>query len=311
MSQKGSYILNSSNWLQFLGVLLLLGFTVYGILTFHQEDWDYIWKILYNKSEVILLVLTLRLIDWVIDFGVWRYVLFLYGISISFINSILVYMTQGAGILLPVQMGRVVRGYVLSKKFNVLGELCFVAELHMLIVVFSGAFLTFSIFLGEYANMRFFIWVTSFAGLTIIWIFIRYGGKLFIKLFPYLPQVKGGYLAYLILSIVCALGWFINGLIFFYLLESDGTNLSFVEAQLVLLGGVFLGAISGIPGGLGILEMVLGVSLYWFNIKTPEIIIVISIFRLLTYWLWIPLGWLAMVILGIRSISKGLQKETL
>lgn len=299
----------TSQWLQFLGVFLLMGFTIYGIFTFHQENWSRFFEILYNKRNIFILILALRIADWILDYGVWRYVLHLYGISLPLINSILVYMTQGAGILLPVQLGRVVRGYVLSKKFNFPGELCLVVEGHMLIVVFSGAFLTFLFFLGEYANMKILIWTMGFGIFSLVWIFMKYGSEFFSNWFSKIPRVNTGYMVYLVLSVLCGIGWFINGLIFYCLLKGNNSELSLAEAQLVLLGGIFLGAISGIPGGLGILEAVLGVSLYWLKVDTPEIIIIVGVFRLITYWFWIPLGWVALLMLGFKKIHANFRGE--
>ncbi len=298
-----------SIFLQVLGMLILLSLTLYGILTFHNESWEKFLEILYNKKGVFLLVLGFRILDWVVDYIVWRFVLSFYGVSVSFINSVLIYLTQGAGILLPAQLGRVLRGYVLSKKLNVSLDLSLIVEGYMLFLVFNGAFFIFLIFLGMYANMRLVIWTMAFLILTVVWTFVKYGEEFLVRWFPGVPKVKNGYISYMLLCIVCGLGWAINGLIFYCLVQSSEIGLFYAETQLMLLGGIFLSAISGIPGGIGILETTLGVSLHWLNVKMPEIIVVVGAFRLVTVGLWIPIGWIALVLLGYRRIYQSLREE--
>ncbi len=298
---------NSSIWLQFLGILLLIILTLYGIFTFHNESWDKFLEILYTKKRVFLLVLGLRILDWILDYGVWRFLLSLYRVSVSILNSILIYLTQGAGILVPVQLGRVVRGYVLSKKLGLPLDLSLIVEGYMLLLVFNGAFFAFFVFLGIYANMRVIVWMVAFFILSIEWFVLKYGESILRRWFISIPKIKSGYVTYIILSLVCGLGWAINGLIFYYLLQNGKVNLSFAETQLILLGSIFISIISGIPGGIGILEMLLGVSLHWLDVDTPEIIVVVGAFRLITIGLWIPIGWVALVLLGFKKVYKSLR----
>lgn len=300
---------NLSIFLQVLGILILLSLTLYGILTFHNESWEKFLEILYNKKGVFLLVLGFRIFDWMLDYIVWRFVLSFYSVSVSFMSSVLIYLTQGAGILLPAQLGRVLRGYVLSKKLNVSLDLSLIVEGYMLFLVFNGAFFIFLIFLGIYANMRLVIWTVAFLILTVVWILVKYGEEFLVRWFPGVPKVRNGYISYMLLCILCGIGWAINGLIFYYLVQGSGIELFYAETQLMLLGSIFISAISGIPGGVGILEAALGVSLHWLNVKIPEIIVVVGAFRLITLGLWIPIGWIALILLGYRKIYQSLREE--
>ena len=53
---------------------------------------------------------------------------------------------------------------------------------------------------------------------------------------------------------------------------------------------------SGSPGGVGVVDGVLGASLHWMEVPAEHMALVVLGFRLASFWLWIPIGWIALVL---------------
>jgi hypothetical protein len=61
--------------------------------------------------------------------------------------------------------------------------------------------------------------------------------------------------------------------------------------------------ISFIPGGLGVTEGFMGLLFNSFSIPLSVAVVSILVFRLLSFWIWIPIGLISYVTMA-REISK-------
>ena len=77
-------------------------------------------------------------------------------------------------------------------------------------------------------------------------------------------------------------------------LAAFGEHLSLVQVALVYLVGNFLGATAPTPGGIGTIEFALVGALTASGVHFGVATSVTILFRVLTYWLRIPIGWVAM-----------------
>ena len=59
-----------------------------------------------------------------------------------------------------------------------------------------------------------------------------------------------------------------------------------------------LGAASGMPCGLGVVEGYLGATFHSVHVPGEHLTLAVGAFRLITFWLWIPVGWVALTWLG-------------
>jgi len=64
-----------------------------------------------------------------------------------------------------------------------------------------------------------------------------------------------------------------------------------------------------LPGGIGATEGILGASLRLRSVPMEHLAIAIAAFRLITFWIWIPLGWLALAVVN-RRISRPVTPES-
>jgi len=85
-------------------------------------------------------------------------------------------------------------------------------------------------------------------------------------------------------------------------MEALGQHASLVQVALIYLTGNTAGAIIPTPGGMGTVELALGGTLAAVTGINAGIAASIAVlFRVLTYWLRIPLGWVAMRFLQRRG----------
>jgi len=80
-----------------------------------------------------------------------------------------------------------------------------------------------------------------------------------------------------------------------------GGDLPFVQLGAVYLGGHLVASAAPVPGGLGALEAALVAGLSALGMPVGAAASAVLIYRLLTYWLVIPVGWLSLKIAEERG----------
>lgn len=72
-----------------------------------------------------------------------------------------------------------------------------------------------------------------------------------------------------------------------------GGTVDLVGIALVYLGGSAIGSVAPTPGGLGAMELALSTGLTAAGMPTASAVSAVLLFRLCTFWLPVPLGWLS------------------
>jgi uncharacterized protein (TIRG00374 family) len=80
-----------------------------------------------------------------------------------------------------------------------------------------------------------------------------------------------------------------------------GSHLPFVQVGAVYLGGHVVASAAPVPGGLGALEAALIAGLSALGMPLGAATSAVLIYRLLTYWLTIPVGWLSLKVADGRG----------
>ncbi len=86
------------------------------------------------------------------------------------------------------------------------------------------------------------------------------------------------------------LGWFAEGVAFFFLLKMLGAPIGLWAAAAIFLAGVLSGALSGLPGGLGGTEVAIVGLLILVDVPAPVAILATGIIRLTTLWFAVLIG---------------------
>jgi len=287
------------NVLHLSGFIILILLTFLGIYQIREENLSDVKNVIVNRWGFFLLACLLRLLDWILDYYLWRCLLKKYVNDFSMMKSIWVYLTQGAGVVLPAQLGRALRGYVITKTMGIPLSKAMTVEFLFLLCVFEGAFLVMMLSLGFYANFILFPLILALVSLISLPILLRFLRPLLANLKIVLTDEFVNPYFLILFCIGCSIGWAVNGFVFYLLLGGRSSGLLLSQVEMIVLGNLFLAICSGIPGGVGIVETTMSISLHWLQIQLLEIIVVIGVFRIITFWIWIPVGWLALIRLKI------------
>jgi uncharacterized membrane protein YbhN (UPF0104 family) len=90
-----------------------------------------------------------------------------------------------------------------------------------------------------------------------------------------------------------SLGWAAHGFGFYFLASALDGGVGLWEALAMAPGAAVLGLASGLPGGLGTTEVLLGTSLGLGGVPQAQLGVGVGVFRVLTFWIWLPIGWIA------------------
>jgi glycosyltransferase 2 family protein len=97
------------------------------------------------------------------------------------------------------------------------------------------------------------------------------------------------------LIVAGGLGWpMVQVIAFAFCVHAVGSTLPFVQVAAIYLGGNVVAGIAPVPGGLGALEAALVAGLAGLGMPVGAAASAVLIYRLLSFWLTIPLGWAAL-----------------
>ena len=102
-----------------------------------------------------------------------------------------------------------------------------------------------------------------------------------------------------VLCLLTGIGWLINGFILYLIFQEVTETLEIHHAIMIMTSNLFIGVASGLPGGLGITESYIGGMMYWLSTPPGHLVIAVAAFRILTFWVWIPIGWVALLLNGL------------
>jgi uncharacterized membrane protein YbhN (UPF0104 family) len=100
-----------------------------------------------------------------------------------------------------------------------------------------------------------------------------------------------------LIILVCMSGWIAHGVALHVVVAGLPGEMTLWDSLFFGPGSAVLGVATGLPGGIGATEGFLGASLRIRSIPLEHLAIAVAAFRLITFWMWIPIGWVAIVIL--------------
>ncbi len=104
-------------------------------------------------------------------------------------------------------------------------------------------------------------------------------------------------------------GWIAHGLALHVVVVDMPGDMTLWDSLFVAPGSAVLGVSTGLPGGIGATEGIIGTALSLRSVPMEHLAIAIAAFRLITFWIWIPIGWLALAVVN-RRISRPVTPES-
>jgi len=102
--------------------------------------------------------------------------------------------------------------------------------------------------------------------------------------------------AVLAVSCLTPLGWILNSLVLHLVIRESAPPYALWQVIFLPPSYMFAAAASGVPGGVGVVETLLGATLVrWISLPDAHVLLAVAAFRLITFWVWVGVGWLALL----------------
>lgn len=278
-------------------------------------------KIINFDIRYVPLIIFLVTCAWILLYLRWHLLLKNTGEHVSFRGNLSIYVSGFALSITPGKIGELIRTELLKKKFNIprtkTVPLIFVEKLYDL----TGAMTIAIIGIWFFHESRYII-IAGLILLVSIFILIS-SDKIFNKSLNYFNRFKimtkfiqplsqsyeiikistrgKNAITALLLSISY---WLITSLaVYFILIAFNITNIEYLNVVSTFTASLFLGAVSFIPGGIGVAEGSLVSLFHLQGIEVTTAIVLVVMIRLLTLWYGVTIGFIALKLTGGFSLK--------
>jgi uncharacterized membrane protein YbhN (UPF0104 family) len=268
---------------------------LYGFLTGDHTEALAHWR---SRLGILPLIALLACLDVAIEGVAWIWTYDRMGIRSRDSGGVLAYLSGRAGLLLPAQLGRLVRPDAMARMKRGTMAACLKPEAAVFVL---DATSVVALIAGLATAMVAPI-AAPFVAFAVIVVALLAGnvaGRVAAGTRMALPPEFWLSWKTFATVLVQMFGWAVHGLALYLVIRALGT-VTLGDTILYACGASVLGAGSGLPGGIGATEGLLGMSLSIMAVPAAYLAIAIGAFRLLTFWIWLPVGWLALATIGRR-----------
>jgi hypothetical protein len=283
-------------------LILLIGVTGYGIYTFFTGDPMAAASFWRDKMAIIPLVILLAFLDPVLEATGWMWVYERLGIRAFDSGGVNAYLAGRAGLLMPAQLGRLIRPDAMLRLKRGGLRHCLKAEAVAFVLDTTSVFALLAALLAY----RFHPLAAPAAALAVISVSLFLGDQLADRLTGTkleLPREFWWRWKTLAILVVEMAGWVAHGAAFYLVIKGLPGNADLWDALFYAPASSVLGVATGLPGGIGATEGFLGASLRLMKIPSEHLVVAVGGFRLITFWIWLPIGWVALAVLK-RRVAK-------
>ena len=303
-------------------IIVLISIAFYSIFLFLSDISNLESNSITFKYEYAPLILIFVIISWIPLYFRWRLLCKNLGLEIPFRSDFLVYLAGLALYITPAKLGELLRSQILREKFGIqrtqTTPLLFIEKFYDLL----GAVIASSIGILYFPQ----IGIIVLGGFVLsIFIFILFSSKItFDKSIIILSKFKftkkfteplsksheilrtSTKIKILTPSIILSvLYWFTISLAVFFVLKALSIDsLGFAEIASTYASSLFLGALSFLPGGLGIAEASFTGLLNLQGISLSMAVVIVIIVRLFTLWFNVVIGFIALKLAGGFSVKS-------
>jgi hypothetical protein len=285
--------------------VVLAAVTAYGVFAFAAGDWDAVVDYWRGKLPSLPWILLLVVGDVAIEGICWIWVYERMGIRALDPAGAGAYLAGRAGLLLPVQLGRLIRPDTMARLGRAPLSRCLQAE--------ASSFVLDATSVGMLlAGLIAFTWhplAGPVVALAIAAIPLSLGDVLAARLTgSRLSLPVGFWWRWQTLGIVLVqmFGWAVHGAALYVMIRDLPGHVTLWNSLFYSAASSVGGVGSGLPGGIGATEGLLGASLRIMEVPAAHLALAVAAFRIVTFWMWIPLGWLALVM--VRRHAAGTSR---
>lgn len=279
-----------------LALAILAIVTAIGVYKFATGDWSDVLEYWGGHLTVIPVLIAFSILDVVLESSAWMWCYTRLKIPAFDRTGATVYLAGRAGLLMPAQLGRLIRPDAMVRLGRAPTIECLKAETVMFVL--DGV--SVLSLLAALIVFRFYPWLAAPVGVLLIVVMVYPGDKLADMLahthFNFEPRFWWSWPTIGIVLVQMA-GWVAHGFALFVVVAGLPGAMTLWDSLFFGPGSAVLGTGTGLPGGIGATEGLLGASLRFREVPVEHLAVAVAAFRLITFWAWIPIGWLALIAL--------------
>jgi len=287
---------------RYIAFFILGTISAYAVFRLATGDWDAVSKFWAARGGIIPMLVLISVIDVILEGLSWGWVYSRFDIRTFDRIGFLAFLAGRAGLPMPAQLGRLIRPDAMVKQ----GRTTVLQAVKAEAVVFGLDAISVVALLGGLMVYQVFPRLTPFAVLGGIAIAMLVGNivtNLLAKTRLHLPLKFWWTWSTFFIILIMMAGWVAHGLALHIVVDGLPGEMTLWDCLFFGPGTAVLGVATGLPGGIGATEGLLGTAMKVRSVPTEHLAIAIAAFRLITFWMWIPIGWIAIGILR-RITSK-------
>lgn len=288
---------------------VLLGVvTAFGLYRFATGDWTVVVAYWRANLAIVPFLAAISIIDVALEGTAWMWVYHRFNIRAFDRGGVATFVAGRAGLLLPAQLGRLIRPDAMVKLGRGSMGDCLKAEA----VIFVLDALSVMALLTGLIVFRIYPLATPFAVIAVIVVAIFLGNRITQMLTHTrmkLPTTFWWAWPTMFIVMVGMTGWIAHGAALYIVVADLPGNMTLWDSLFFAPGSAVLGVATGLPGGIGATEGLLGASLRLRSVPIEHLALAIAAFRLITFWVWIPIGWLALAVVN-RRLKRPVSPES-
>lgn len=281
---------------RYLAFLLLGAISIYAVYRLATGDWTEVSRFWLSRSAIIPTLILISFTDVILEGLAWAWVYHRFAIKTFDRVGFLAFLAGRAGLPLPAQLGRLIRPDAMVKH----GRTPVLNALKAEAVVFGLDAISVVSLLGGLMVYQVFPRLTPFAVLGGILVPMFLGNlvtQMLTKTKLHLPLRFWWTWSTFFIIVIMMIGWIAHGLALYVVVQDLPGEMTLWDSLFFGPGTAVLGVATGLPGGIGATEGLLGAALKVRSVPVEHLAIAIAAFRLITFWMWIPIGWIAIAIL--------------
>ncbi|MFG0285896.1 MAG: hypothetical protein ACF8R7_15880 [Phycisphaerales bacterium JB039] len=282
-------------------LVVLLGVTVYGVYGFITSGSEATLDYWLDRIHLAPLVLAIAAIDIALECTAWLWVYSRFGIKSWDRGAVQCFLAGRAGLLLPAQLGRLISPNTMARQGRGKLSTCLKAEGVTFAINVASVGLLIVALIAALTHPLLFP-VVVLGAITVLALAGDRVGKLVAHTRLALPEGLWRSPATFGIMLVQMAAWTAHGIGLWVLIKDLPGNAGMWQTVLFSSLAAVLGVGSGLPGGVGATEGLLGFALRLMHIPTEHLVMAVGGFRLATFWIWIPIGWGALVLARRRSM---------
>lgn len=270
--------------------------SAYALYRLTTGDWSDVSQFWVSHSKILPLLVLISVVDVALECVAWMWIYHRFDVRVFDRVGTLAFLAGRAGLPMPAQLGRLIRPDAMVKH----GRTPVLHALKAEAVVFGLDAIAVISLLGGLIVFQVFPFAAPLVVLVTILASMFLGNtftQLLTKTRLYLPLRFWWTWPTFFVILIMMCGWVAHGLALHVLVRDLPGDMTLWDSLFFGPGTAVLGVATGLPGGIGATEGFLGASLKVRSVPIEHLAIAVAAFRLVTFWMWIPVGWLAIAAL--------------